>query len=40
MKKTRFVRVDVFADSVFEAAGIAKALKEIKEMFGMSLDDG
>jgi hypothetical protein len=33
-------RVDVFADSVFEAAGIAKALKEIKEMFGMSLDEG
>jgi hypothetical protein len=25
---------------MFEAAGIAKALKEIKEMFGMSLDEG
>jgi len=33
-------RVDVFADSALEAAGISKALKEIKEMFGMSLDDG
>ena len=33
-------RVDVFADSVLEAAGISKALKEIKDLFGMSLDDG
>jgi len=31
--------MDVFADSVFEAAGIGKALKEIKELFGMSLDE-
>ncbi|HQR19537.1 MAG TPA: hypothetical protein PKV98_01635 [Burkholderiaceae bacterium] len=33
-------RMDVFADSVIEAAGIGGALKEIKELFGMSLDDG
>ena len=25
---------------LFEAAGIAKALKEIEELFGMSLDEG
>lgn len=31
--------IDVFADSVFDAVGIGKALKEIKELFGMSLED-
>jgi len=31
--------MDVFADSVFDAAGIGKALREIKELFGMSLDE-
>ena len=31
--------IDVFADSVFDAVGVGKALKEIKELFGMSLDE-
>ena len=31
--------IDVFADSVFDAVGIGKALKEIKELFGMSLEN-
>jgi hypothetical protein len=30
--------VDVFAKSVFAAAGIGSGLEEIKELFGMSLD--
>lgn len=31
--------VDVFAKSVFAAAGIGSGLEEIKELFGMSLDE-
>lgn len=31
--------IDVFADSALDAVGIGKGLKEIKELFGMSLDD-
>lgn len=31
--------IDVFADSVFDAVGVGKAIKEIKEPFGMSLDE-
>lgn len=31
--------VDVFAKSVFAAAGIGSGIEEIKELFGMSLDE-
>lgn len=31
--------IDVFADSIIEATGIGGAIREIKELFGMSLDD-
>ena len=31
--------IDVFADSIIEATGIGGAIREIKELFGMSLDE-
>jgi hypothetical protein len=37
--KNLIARVDVFAESALDAAGIGKALLEIKELFGMSLEE-